>query len=184
MYDLQVAVDVRLFGYDLDMYLCGADLQIADKGIDDVPLLELAAEAEIDRADFQDTDIPVIARVNAAVCNLFDREIICHRIGPPVAGSLHRRDMRSYPGFRGCVGKFLCKISRCFGGFMRFLTLCARFRLCFCCVGSSADHTFIALEMDKPDQEGRKAFPGYPDQRKQCQRKRRDANDDDFCGEG
>ena len=77
---IQMAVDLCPTCQYLDLQLDGADFQVGYKGIDDVPLFLGAAQHKIDGYYLDDLDIAVVLRVDDAVFNFGNRQIICYRV--------------------------------------------------------------------------------------------------------
>lgn len=77
---IQMAVDLCPTCQYLDLQLDGADFQVGHKGIDDVPLFLGAAQHKIDGYYLDDLDIAVVLRVDDAVFNFGNRQIICYRV--------------------------------------------------------------------------------------------------------
>ena len=75
-----MAVDLCPACQYLDLQLDGADFQVGYKGIDDVPLFLGAAQHKIDGYYLDDLDIAVVFRVDDAVFNFGNRQIICYRV--------------------------------------------------------------------------------------------------------
>lgn len=113
MHDLGVFIEVRTLCQHLKLDLDRADLQIADKGVDNAPLFSGTSEQKIDRYHLNQLDIPVILGVDNAVCNLFNRQILRYgvekgrvRFASAVRLLLFRCFRR--PGFLGML--FLCRL--------------------------------------------------------------------------
>ena len=79
-YRVQVAVDVRTAGQNLDLKLDGRDFQVRNEGVDDIPLLPGAPQHEVDRDNLDHLDKPMVLGVDNAVLYLLDGQVIRHRI--------------------------------------------------------------------------------------------------------
>ena len=101
---VQVAVDVRAAGQNLDLKLDGRDFQVRNEGVDDIPLLSGAPQHEVDRDNLDHLDKPMVLGVDNAVLHLLNGQIIRHRIE---AGGLLLLDMgrafRQAPLFRALL---------------------------------------------------------------------------------
>ena len=92
---VQVAVNIRAAGQDLDLQLDGRDFQVRNEGVDDIPLLSCAPQHEIDGDDLDHLDKPMVFGVDNAVLHLLNGQIIRHRIE---AGGLLLLDMGGASG--------------------------------------------------------------------------------------
>ena len=101
---VQVAVDVRTAGQDLDLKLDGRDFQVRNEGVDNIPLLPGAPQHKVDRDNLDHLDKPMVFGIDNAVLHLLNGQIIRHRIE---AGGLLLLDMgrafRQAPLFRALL---------------------------------------------------------------------------------
>ena len=77
---LYMPVDVRTLRQNLELKFNRRNLQIADKGINDVALFLCAPQQKVDRNDLDDLDIAVIPCEDHAVHDLLDRDIGGQRV--------------------------------------------------------------------------------------------------------
>ena len=74
--DIRMLVKVCPLGKNLELDLHGADLQVADKGVDDIPLLTGAAQKKIDGNHFDDLQITVVLGVDNTIFNFGNGQIL------------------------------------------------------------------------------------------------------------
>ena len=109
---VQVAVNIRAAGQDLDLQLDRRDFQVRNEGVDDIPLLSGAPQHEIDRDNLDYLDKPMVLGVDNAVLHLLNGQIIRHRIE---AGELLLLDMGGASGQAFLFRALLCFLFRLIG---------------------------------------------------------------------
>ena len=77
---VQVAVDVRTAGQNLDLELDGRDLQVRNEGVDDIPLFPGAAQHKVDGDNFDHLDKAMVFGIDNAVLHFLNGQIIRHWI--------------------------------------------------------------------------------------------------------
>ena len=73
---VQVAVDVRTAGQNLDLELDGRDLQVRNEGVDDIPLFPGAAQHKVDGDNFDHLDKAMVFGIDNAVLHFLNGQII------------------------------------------------------------------------------------------------------------
>ena len=73
-------VNIRTLGQHFELYLDRRDLEVADEGVDDASLLRCAAQQEVDGDHLDNLDVAMVARIDNAVGDPLDRNVICQGV--------------------------------------------------------------------------------------------------------